>query len=124
MEKKYQIVSEKITSEEAKIHVRTLGSGDIEKTNKEKINGYRKLMESGKWGLFYVRGTNSKKFINDPIIFLESGRLYEGKHRMLALAKTKDLEIDFWVLRDFGEAEQEIFRQYHEDCVKNSKTGV
>jgi len=106
-----EIKAEKITSEQAKEMIVKAGLEDYK--DDKKIKKYRDLMLKGKWSLFYNR--TSKKFINDPIIFLESGRLFEGKHRMKALSKTKGLELDFWVLRGLNKEQQKIFKKWHDD---------
>ena len=82
--------------------------------HRERIERYKELMLDGKWSLFY-NGT-APRFINDPLIFLPSGRLFEGKHRMLALSEIEGddgLELPFWVLRDFTAIEE--FRRWMDD---------
>lgn len=106
-----EIKAEKITSDQAKEIIKNSGLQNYGDT--KKIQQYKKWMEEGRWGLFYNR--TSPKFINDPLIFFESGILFEGKHRVRALAKTEGLELDFWVLRNFGKEEMEIFDQWHSD---------
>lgn len=80
--------------------------------HRERIACYKQWMLEGKWALFY-NGTGYK-FINDPLIFLPGGRLFEGKHRIIALSELgDDMAVDFWVLRDF--TQEEAFQRFLED---------
>jgi hypothetical protein len=82
--------------------------------HRERIERYKQLMLDGEWSLFY-NGTASR-FINDPLIFLPGGRLFEGKHRMVALSEISDddsRELPFWVLRDFTALEE--FKRWMDD---------
>ena len=82
--------------------------------HRERIERYRQLMLDGKWSLFY-NGTDPR-FINDPLIFLPGGRLFEGKHRIVALSEISDddrREVPFWVLRDFTALEE--FKRWMDD---------
>lgn len=104
------------------IKVETISAADARKIvetsdlqgygHRERIDRYKEWMLAGKWALFY-NGTGYK-FINDPLIFLTNGRLFEGKHRVIALSELpEDVTVDFWVLRDF--TEQEAFLRFIED---------
>ena len=85
--------------------------------HREKIDRYKAWMREGKWSLFY-NGT-SPRFLNDPLIFVPGGRLFEGKHRVIALAELDDdVEVPFWVLRDFTAHEE--FARWMDD-VKNRR---
>jgi hypothetical protein len=80
--------------------------------HREKIDRYKEWILSGKWSLFY-NGTHPR-FINDPLIFLPSGWLLEGKHRIIALSELDPQSTaDFWVLRDF--TAQEAFDAWMSD---------
>lgn len=80
--------------------------------HRERIEQYKAWMLGGKWALFY-NGTSSR-FINDPLMFLPNGILYEGKHRIIALSELpSDFGAQFWVLRDFDQIE--TFRRWVDD---------
>lgn len=82
--------------------------------HRERIDRYKQLMLDDRWSLFY-NGT-APRFINDPLIFLPGGRLFEGKHRMVALSEIFDddsRKVPFWVLRNFTALAE--FRQWMDD---------
>ena len=80
--------------------------------HRDRIEQYKQWMLDGKWALLY-NGTGSK-FINDPLIFLPNGMLYEGKHRVIALSELPpEFVAPFWVLRNFTEIE--TFRKWLSD---------
>jgi hypothetical protein len=84
--------------------------------HRERIERYKEWMQEEKWSLFY-NGT-AAKFINDPLIFLPNGILYEGKHRIIALSELPDnIAVEFWILRNFTEVE--TFRRWLRDSQSN-----
>jgi hypothetical protein len=104
------IKRETLTAEGARAVVRESGLEGY--GYRERIEQYKRWMRAGKWSLFY-NGTSSG-FIQDPLIFLPEGILYEGKHRVIALSEMEDgFRAEFWVLRDF--TEQEAFRRWYAD---------
>jgi len=107
------IKSEIITAHQAK-QIEFFNPFGVKDLNKNKVEQYRDLMIEGKWSLFY-NGT-SKQLIHDPLIFIGQNKLFEGKHRISALAKMPDdFKAEFWVLRDFNREHIDIFKRWHKN---------
>ena len=63
--------------------------------NLQKVELYRKMMESGEWidaDSYYLF---SQKHYVVPLIFTDKGELWEGKHRIFALAQTENKRFKF-----------------------------
>lgn len=72
-----------------------------------KINIYRQAMITGEWKNvqeFLEAWTFPESWSRTPLVFLKDGTLYEGKHRMAALATTDaPVSFDFLVITGWGE---------------------
>jgi len=72
---------------------------------RSRVEQYRAMMLRGEW-LGPVDYLNVNRgpmdYATTPIVFLDDGRLYEGKHRMAALATLPGLSLPMLVIRGWG----------------------
>jgi len=132
------MIDQKFKSDDLKIVIMNISPNEVkdlvsEKSKKkyleermDKIDSYAEKMENGEWDISkeYIKENISWKL---PIIFFQNGKLWEGKHRILALSKLKDKVIPFVCILGWDEKRfrkdpfinSEQFIKFKEDAVKS-----
>jgi len=85
---------------------------------RNKIEQYKKIMKNNKWDLFHIGEGEpfTKPFVHDPLIFKDSGILFEGKHRIIALSELEtNIVIPFFVILGFNMTLCKRFWKYVKD---------
>lgn len=107
-----------ISRDEAREIVSELKRKDFPKRYIYKVKKYRQWMKEGKWSVFWHPETGGRdglvRFPQDAIIFWDYGKLFEGAHRMRALAGLdEDLKLPFLVIRGFPKKLKPQYDAWH-----------
>jgi len=107
-----------ISRDEALRIVKELTRTHLPEKYLHKVEKYRQWMEQGKWSIFWHPDTGSKnpavRFPQDAVIFWDYGKLFEGAHRMRALAGCKEnIKLPFLVIMGFPKSLKSQYDAWH-----------
>jgi hypothetical protein len=93
-----------------------------EPINKEKVKHYTEVMNDGEWVNANEHHLFNKKHYTVPLIFTEDGHLWEGKHRIYALANSNASGYKFVCL--YGWDKEKATREYQTGKMKCWRWGL
>lgn len=85
----------------------------------KKVNKFIEIFNKQKYNLFSLGGKSKFGFVNDPIIIDTNVCLYEGRHRITGLSKSReDIVVELFFVLGFDEERKKLWKVFHENNMK------